>query len=206
MISAFLAGAAAGYAIAIPVGVIAVLILEIGLRRGFRVAFAAGAGAATADLIYATIAALFGTALVGVVGPLARPLRALSVVVLVVIAVRGLLSLRDPDGSVRTSFTTRSARRTYVQLLGLTLLNPATVVYFAALILGLPTLGTELSERLAFIVGVGLASLSWQSLLAGIGSLAHTRLSPRVQLTVSVIGNIVVLLFALVILIGLIES
>jgi threonine/homoserine/homoserine lactone efflux protein len=206
VISAFLAGAAAGYAIAIPVGVIAVLILEIGLRRGFPVAFAAGAGAATADLIYATIAALFGTALVGIVGPLARPLRALSVIVLVVIAVRGLRGLRDADGSHRASFTTRSPRRTYVQLLGLTLLNPATVVYFAALILGLPSLGTELAERLAFIVGVGLASLSWQSLLAGIGSLAHTRLSPRVQFVVSVIGNVVVLLFALVILIGLIQG
>ena len=34
MIPAFLAGAAAGYAIAIPVGAIAILILDTGIRRG----------------------------------------------------------------------------------------------------------------------------------------------------------------------------
>ncbi len=36
-----LAGALAGYAIAIPVGAIAVLIVELGIRRGFAVGAAA---------------------------------------------------------------------------------------------------------------------------------------------------------------------
>ena len=36
MIPAFVAGVVAGYGIAIPVGAIAVLIVETGLRRGFR--------------------------------------------------------------------------------------------------------------------------------------------------------------------------
>ena len=54
--TAFFEGALAGYGIAIPVGAIAVLIIEISLRQGFRSGFMAGAGAATADLIYAAVA------------------------------------------------------------------------------------------------------------------------------------------------------
>ncbi len=37
-------GVLAGYGIAIPVGAIAILIIEMGLRRGFRLGFMAGAG------------------------------------------------------------------------------------------------------------------------------------------------------------------
>src|SRR3977135_557222 len=62
VLSAFLIGAAAGYSIAIPVGPIAVLIVRTGLRRGFRIAAAAGAGTATVDLIYATLAVALGGA------------------------------------------------------------------------------------------------------------------------------------------------
>ena len=47
MLEAALAGAIAGYAIAIPVGAIAVLIIHIGLTSGLRQGLAAGAGAAT---------------------------------------------------------------------------------------------------------------------------------------------------------------
>lgn len=51
-----LEGVLAGYGIAIPVGAIAVLILDVSLRRGFRVGFMAGAGAAFADFLYAALA------------------------------------------------------------------------------------------------------------------------------------------------------
>ena len=44
MNAALLAGIFAGYAIAVPVGVIAVLIIETGMAGGLRRGFAAGAG------------------------------------------------------------------------------------------------------------------------------------------------------------------
>ena len=65
----FVQGLIAGYGIAIPVGPIAILIVEIGIRRGFPVAFCAGAGAASADLVYATVASIAGTFLVSVLRP-----------------------------------------------------------------------------------------------------------------------------------------
>jgi arginine exporter protein ArgO len=234
MTGALLGGLAAGYGIAIPVGAVSVLIVETGLRSGFRIAAAAGAGAASADGIYATIAALFGAALAGVLMPWQAPLRAAAVVVLTVVALRGFRSVARDAGRSRLvaavsgedpregtsgprggpaggggadagtiGRSPRSARRTYAAFLGLTLLNPMTVAYFAALILGLGETGTEPVEKLAFVVGAFGASLSWQTVIAAAGAALHRRLGPRLRLAVGVTGNAIVLAFAAVIAAGL---
>ena len=214
MIPAFLAGVAAGYGIAIPVGAIAILIVETGLRRGFRPAAAAGAGAATADGIYAAVAAVFGAALALVIAPLATPLRILAVVVLVAIGVRGLLGLRAgsrPAAAVRPPSAAEtddaaaagSAARTFAAFLGLTLLNPITVTYFAALILALTATGVGIAAKAAFVLGAFLASLSWQVLLAAVGAFLHRRLPPAALTAVIVLGNGIILAFAAVIAIDL---
>jgi arginine exporter protein ArgO len=216
MIAALLAGAVAGYGIAIPVGAIAILIVETGLQRGFRLAAAAGTGAAVADGIYATIAVTFGAALAIVLAPFDTLLRVFAIVVLVAIAIRGLLGLRRSsalaaDGEaavmpadVEATERSGSARRTFATFLGLTLLNPITVTYFAALILGLNGAGVGPVEKAAFVVGAFLASLSWQLLLAAVGAFLHRRLSPGLRAGVIVLGNSIVLLFALVIAIDLV--
>jgi arginine exporter protein ArgO len=215
MIPAFLAGAAAGYGIAIPVGAIAILIVETGLRRGFRLAAAAGTGAASADGIYALVAAAFGAALAGVLAPFETSLRVLAVVLLVAIALRGLRGLRTAEAAapgepaaipadVEAAERRGSAPRTFVVFLGITLLNPVTVTYFAALILGLTATGAGPAEKAAFVIGAFLASLSWQLLLAGVGAFLHRRLSPGVRVGVIVLGNAIILLFAAVIAAGLI--
>ena len=218
MIAAFLAGAAAGYGIAIPVGAIAVLIMETALRRGFRIGAAAGAGAATVDGLYAGIAAAFGSAVAAAVLPWERPLKAIAVAVLVVIALRGLVLVgRDlrrerPAGRGTTEAAALpprpggSATRTFLAFVGLTLVNPLTVVYFGALVLGLPAAGAggaDPVEKVAFVVGAFLASLSWQTLLAAFGASLHRRLSPRLAAAVGIAGNVVVLGFAAVIATGL---
>ena len=78
--TALVAGIAAGLGVAVPFGAIAVLIVETSIRRGRVFGWAAGAGAATADLTYATLAALFGTALADLIAPVQVPLRWVSVV------------------------------------------------------------------------------------------------------------------------------
>jgi arginine exporter protein ArgO len=211
VITSFLAGAAAGFGIAIPVGAIAILIVETGLRRGFRLAAAAGLGAAGADGIYAFAAAAFGAALAGLLAPYETPLRVLAIVLLVAIALRGLLGAsraqRTPatdDGAAMPADVEAAERggsvlRTFGAFLGLTLLNPVTVTYFAALILGLAGTGVGPAEKAAFVAGAFLASLSWQVLLAAVGAFLHRRLSPGLRVGVIVLGNTIVLLFAAVI-------
>ncbi len=52
-----------------------------------------------------------------------------------------------------------------------------------------------------FALGALLASLSWQTLLAGVGAFAGDRLSDRAQTVAVILGNLVILAFAIVILV-----
>jgi threonine/homoserine/homoserine lactone efflux protein len=197
VLTSFVAGAFAGWAIAIPVGAIAVLIVELGIRRGFRVAAAAGTGAASADGIYAGLAALGGTALAGLIAPLEQPLRIIAIGALLGIGLRGLILVtRAPRGVPGNAVLPAGVVATYVRFLALTLLNPATIIYFAALILALPEFGRGPGERAAFASGAFLASLGWQLLLAGASAVAHHRLPPRFQVGISILGNLLICGFA----------
>ena len=92
---------------------------------------------------------------------------------------------------------------TYLRFLGLTLLNPATVIYFAALILALPDLGRGPGERAAFVAGAFLASLSWQLVLASVSAFAHHRLPRRFQVGISILGNVLICGFAVLLALDL---
>ena len=197
----------AGYGIAIPVGAIAVLILETGMRRGFRPAFAAGTGAAAADLTYAALAALAGPPIAAALSSFTQALQLGSAALLLAIGARGLWAARrnavNPEA--RNSLE-RGVLRTFWQFLGLTLLNPLTVAYFAALVLGRgPENSLSPAGRLVFVAGAWLASWSWQTLLAAGGALAQRLLSRRAQQLTSLIGSALVIGFGVRILVRLLD-
>jgi arginine exporter protein ArgO len=198
---AFLTGIVAGYGIAIPVGGIAVLVVEVGIRCGFRCAFFAGAGAASADLMYAGVAVIGGATLAGPVQSFDQPLRIASAVVLAVIAAVGLRRAGRRQESIEISFPDRrELAGTYARFVGLTIINPTTIVYFAAVIIGLGVANDmSVVEGGLFIGGAFMASLSWQTLLAGVGAFAGNRLSDRAQTVAVVLGNVLVLAFAFLI-------
>jgi threonine/homoserine/homoserine lactone efflux protein len=203
VIEAAVAGAVAGYVIAIPVGAIAVLIISIGIREGFGHGVAAAAGAATADGIYAIGASIAGLGLTALIGPLIGPVRIAGGLALMFIGARGLMSLRTPRASLDTEephAIVRPRRHTYLSLLALTLLNPATIIYFASLTVGLPFLG-GLEDRLAFSAAAFAASLSWQLLLALFGTALSRGAGARLRTPTIVIGNAVVIALGLLILV-----
>jgi len=190
-------GALAGFGIAIPVGPIAVLIVDTGARRGFGAALTAGLGAATADLTYATVAAVAGLAASRALASVEDQFRAASVAVLVaIVAFRTLRLVRlassqDPQGA------DGAGPRTYLAFLGLTLLNPVTVTYFAALIIGLQvSVADDPAGKVLFVCGAFLASASWQTGLAAVGALSHRHLGDRARTATGLLGNVVILAFA----------
>ena len=199
MSAAFLAGVAAGYGIAVPVGAIAVLVVGLTARTSLRVGAAAGLGAATADGVYALVAVVGGAALAGLIAPVAVPLRWAAALVLLSLAVHTAWTAarrhRDPAPDRDARSTT--PLRAYLAVLGLTLLNPATVVYFAALVLGRGDTG----GGLPFVVGAFLASASWQLLVAGSGSAVGKLLTgPRGRLLTALVSSAVIAALAVRIL------
>ncbi len=201
----FLQGLIAGYGIAIPVGPIGILIIELGVRRGFNVAFCAGLGAASADLIYATVAGFAGTFLVAVLTPISSIIHYVSGSALIAIGVWMFFQGRRSKGTEQTTkrYASTSCLSTYVMFFGLTLLNPLTVTYFTSLILGLRvSIITSTMGVVIFVIGTFLASLSWQTLLASVSGLSHKRLSPKVQAATFTLGNCVVIVLGILILVG----
>lgn len=193
----------AGYGIAIPVGAIAILIVQTGLRSGFAMAFSAGAGAATADLFYASLAVIGGAALTEQVGRVGRPLRIASGIVLIAVAVFGLWNARKRPEEGDLVPERRSMLGIYGRFLLLTMVNPTTVVYFAAVVVGLGvTESLTGAEGVLFALGAFLASLSWQTVLAAVGGLVGQRLSYRVERIAVIAGNLVILGLALSIVLG----
>jgi threonine/homoserine/homoserine lactone efflux protein len=190
---AFLLGIAAGYAIAIPFGPIAILIVRTGVRQGLRAAAAAGAGTATADLVFATIAMLFGAAASAFLAPILPAARLVAGAALAVIALRGLLAAPQP--MERETGTVR-AGNTYLLFLGLTMLNPPTVIYFVSLAIALPEVSADFASRAIFAVAAFLASLSWQEVLAVVGAMLHGRLTPRLQRITAVVSSLIILALA----------
>jgi len=203
MVHALANGVLAGYGIAIPVGAISVLIVETGVRHGFRRAAAAGAGAATADLIYAATAAIGGAAIASWITSVETPFRWVSALVLATIAVIGLVrAVRSGPAADEPPVRTDRAGlvRTYRAFVGMTIINPLTVVYFTVFVIGSGiAAGFDAAEGAVFAVSAFVASLSWQTLLAGVGGVAHHALPGRFRLIASIVGNLIVLGLAVVV-------
>lgn len=194
---ALVAGLVAGYGVAVPVGAIAILVMSLAARTSLRVGAAAALGVAAADGLYAAAAVVGGAALAGLIAPIGAPLRWIAALVLLGLAVRTAVNAvrhhRDPARSVRSGGLSTPARA-FAGLLGLTLLNPATIVYFAALVLGRQAAdGVTPAGQAVFVGAAFLASASWQLLLAGGGSLVGRLLAgPRGRLVTALASSVLI--------------
>jgi arginine exporter protein ArgO len=206
--AAFLAGVVAGYGVAVPVGAIAILIIGLTARTSLRVGAGAALGVATADGLYALLAVVGGAALAGLIGPVAGPMRWLAAAVLLALAAHTAVTAvrhhRDPARAARSDTGLSTPGRAFAGLLALTLLNPATIVYFAALVLGRQASdGLTVAGEALFVLGAFLASASWQLLIAGSGSLVGRLLTgPRGRLATALVSAAVIVALATATVLG----
>lgn len=183
MSRALIAGLIAGYGVAIPLGAIGALLVSLGARVGGRIAAAAALGVAAADGIYAIVAVLGGASLARWIEPISAPLRWVAVAILLFLAFRttagAIRHYRDPAKAREVGGLT-TAWRAFFALLALTMLNPATILYFGALVLGWQTSGNfSGAQGAVWVTAVLFASASWQLLLAGGGALVGRTLTSR---------------------------
>ncbi len=199
LLTAGLLGVLAGLGIAMPLGAIATLLLRTGITSGARVAGAGALGVAMVDVGYASLAVLAGAGVTAVIGGHERAVRLVGAAVLAWIALRGLWRARrsrSTDGVLPTD-AGAGAAATFARFAGLTVLNPVTAIYFAVLIAGFGArLGAGVGHRIAFVVGVGLASAGWQLGLAAVGALLGRGVGARTRRWIGVSGDVVVLALA----------
>ncbi|HYO18817.1 MAG TPA: LysE family transporter [Dermatophilaceae bacterium] len=207
MTGAVLAGLLAGYGIAMPVGAVATYLVTLTARTSARVGAAGALGVASADGLYALIAVIGGAALTGLISRIAGPLRWVSAAVLVMLAVRiAWTAIRDHrSGGLRsTADSTTTAGRAYGSLLGITLLNPVTVLYFSALVLGSKANGLGGAPASAvFVLAAFCASASWQLVLVGGGVALGRVLTGRTgRLVTGLASSAVIIVLTAVLLLG----
>jgi threonine/homoserine/homoserine lactone efflux protein len=197
-IAAVLAGISAGLAVAVPLGPIGVMIVDTGVRHGARPALAAGLGTAAVDGLYAAAAALFGAAIGAWLAPAEDALRIAAAAVLAGIAVYGLLRLRHGGTTAAEPKAPPPAHHIFGRFFALTAVNPATAATFAALMLGLPAVADgSAADRAVFVAFAFLASLAWQSALAGSGALLGHRLPASGRRWTSLAGSLIILALAI---------
>jgi arginine exporter protein ArgO len=198
MTAALVAGLVAGYGIAMPVGAVGTYLVTVSARTSLRVGLAASLGVATADGLYALVAVLGGTALAAAITPVAGPLRVVSALVLIALAVRITLNAvrthRRATASAVQTPPPVDGTRAYVSLLGVTLVNPTTVVYFAALVTGdHSAVADSVGARTVFVLAAFGASASWQAFLAVGGAVLGRALAGRRARLVTALASGVVI-------------
>src|SRR6478672_10370804 len=195
VIGALLAGLLAGYGIAMPVGAVATYLVSLTVRTSARVGGAGALGVASADGIYALVAVIAGA------------LRVASAVVLLVLAVRiAWTAIRDHrSGALAVAAdASMTPSRAYLSLLGITLLNPVTVLYFSALVLGSQANGLGgPAESAVFVIAAFCASASWQLVLVAGGVALGRVLTGRTgRLVTGLVSSAVIVALTIVLLIS----
>jgi arginine exporter protein ArgO len=208
MISYFFSGAVAGLAVALPIGAVGSYLVGLAARERTATALAAALGIASVDGAYAILAGVGGTGLQAMFSEASVWLTYAAAIMLVLVAVHTTrTAFRRYSGEIRTrsQLSTLTPARAYFSLVALTAINPATVVTFAAVIVGRSSSagGSSWPAVALFALGAFLASASWQLLLAGGGSLLGRLLrTRRGQLRISLCSAFVMLGLALGVLLS----
>jgi threonine/homoserine/homoserine lactone efflux protein len=167
-------GAAAGFAIAAPVGPIGLLCIRRTLNHGSLAGFVSGLGAASADLIYGLLA----IAGLGVLNAwLLHRSSWLSVAGGLFLIALGIRIWREPPAGEAAPARDLGLGASFGSTFLLTLTNPMTIVSFAGLMAGLGAAASK-AAPLSLAAGVFLGSAGWWLVLSSTTALLRHRLSP----------------------------
>lgn len=185
-----------GIVVAAPVGAMGILVIQRVLAHGWSAGLATGAGIATADAVYAALAAFGVTVIAQFLVSFQSPLQILGGAALLWLGWRAMRS------AVATRpASTRDSRRVgvlYGSAVGLTLTNPMTIMAFAAVFASAGLVAQAGVGSAAIVTaGVALGSLAWWlALTTGVWAVRHA-VSDRVMLWVNRVSGGLLMAFGL---------
>lgn len=194
-----------GVAVAAPVGAMAILSIQRTLAFGWRAGMATGAGIASADALFAALAAFGVTVISEWLVSFQVPLRMIGGAGLIWLGWRAVRQrARNVDAAVVEGAEVSAApsmqhARFYASAAGLTLTNPMTIMAFGAIFAGAGLIAQASVEgALVVTLGVAVGSLLWWLvLITGVWMVRHA-LKPRAMVTVNWVSGIVLMGFGLI--------
>ncbi len=195
-VEVFIKGLIVGLSIAVPVGPIGVLCIRRTLAQGRIVGLLSGLGAATADALYGGIAGFGLTFLSDFLIGQKFWLHLIGGGLLCILGVHTFLSKPAEQG---TPIEGSSFRNAYLSTFFLTLTNPLTLLFFAAVFAGLG-IGSERHHFIAagiLVSGVFIGSAMWWVVLIGFTGLLQGLFNFRRQQWLNRISGLIIIGFAL---------
>ncbi len=186
-------GLAVGLSIAAPVGPIGLLCIRRTITGGWRLGFATGMGAATADMVYGLVAAAGLTAVSEALVGARQPLQFAGGVALIWLA---LTLMRAEAPRERVSANSTGLAAAYATTFLLTLANPATILSFAAVMAGLGAMSAT-GKTAVLVTGVFVGSALWWLALSTAVSLVRHRLPETVLVWINRASGAAIMIFGI---------
>lgn len=198
----FAIGFAAGLALAIPVGPMAIMLINNTVNRGFRHGLVGGLGMATVDGLYALTVFAVGalvTVWLSVWGLWLNLLGASILLWLGLATIFRSIAILKSQSKPEVRVLTGSLGKTMLTFMGATAINPPTALYFLAIAPNVASLGFELSitNVALFAIGVFVGSIIWQEGLVLVGLAVRGITTPLVRSWIGVIGGMLIVGLAL---------
>lgn len=183
-----------GFSIAAPVGPIGILCLRKTLTQGRSFGFVAGLGAASADAIYGSVAALGLTIISQILIDYASWVQLIGALFLLYLAYR---TFSSPVKHTEDSDISRSDYlRTFVTTFFLTLTNPLTILSFIGIFAGLNMASGSVSS-IYLIVGVFIGSAAWWLLLSTVVGVLREMIGTKTMKLINLFSSLILLSFGI---------
>ncbi len=199
-----LIGISAGLALAIPVGPMALLLIDTTLRSGHKIGAAGALAMSTIDSCYAVLVFLAGTSVASILGSYGLLLSLGGATILLALGIQTIRkALQQSHASTGAKPNPDekhlTAGQTFLKFAAATAINPPTALYFLAIAPSLAGLtGSDpLVATLAFAGGVFLGSGVWQQALALAGLGIRNITTPRVRKIISLVGGSMIVALAI---------
>lgn len=190
-----------GLAVAAPVGAMGILTIQRTVARGWGAGMATGLGIATADALFAAVAAFGITVIADALTSVQVPLRLLGGAGLLWLGWRALRS--ETVARAPVDAPTGGPLRDYGSAVGLTLTNPVTIIAFGAIFAGAGLVAQPgVVEAGVAVAGVAVGSLLWWLALTSIVAGVRHSLNPRALLWINRASGVILLIFGILAIIA----
>ena len=203
MFELFTIGFLAGLALAIPVGPMAIMLVNTTVSRGLRHGVIGALGMASVDGLYALTVFVIGALVASILSSLKLVLGLIGATILLVLGIQTLvknLALLNQDEATATSPTNQSTvLKTFGVFVAATVVNPPTALYFLAIAPNVANMGYQLSfETVAvFTVAVFIGSLIWQEALVFVGLSIRSITTNRFRVWLGLFGGALIIALAI---------
>ncbi len=202
----FLKSLVLGMGVSAPLGPNGMLMVNRTIRKGFLCGFVSGMGVATADTLFAIVAGLGFSFIIGFVNAQFFYIKLFMGIFVALIGIK--LFLSNPVAEIRRSGReSKNHLHDYLSLLGFSLTNPVSIFLFIALFAGFNIDFTQsMLTRIIIIAGVFIGAAAWWFILSYIVNHFSKNLRLRSIVAINRISGSIIALIGVVVLLTLLVS